>query len=207
MFDGAARTPYREDAPTAPLSVYGESKLAGERRALGCERSLVVRTSWLFGPGGASFVATIGLRITRGALVDKSREQLVGETPRLGSELQQLGKPFFLQALHFAIVELGRAQHTAEERERLVQPLRQGRHRYRRHIPIGVRFDRSADSLELVRDGPPVRGRSALEQQPRRAAAFGDIGLQIGDGDGGEQQRHADAVIEPALDVEPLADP
>lgn len=62
VFDGKAKKPYREDAPTAPLSVYGQSKLEGERRALAYDRSVVVRTSWLFGPGGPSFVsAMVGL--------------------------------------------------------------------------------------------------------------------------------------------------
>jgi len=59
VFDGEAASPYDEAAPTAPLSIYGRSKLAGEREALAYARSLVVRTSWLFGPGGANFVATL----------------------------------------------------------------------------------------------------------------------------------------------------
>ncbi|HTQ79160.1 MAG TPA: dTDP-4-dehydrorhamnose reductase, partial [Thermoanaerobaculia bacterium] len=59
VFRGDATEPYREDSPTAPLSVYGESKLAGEAAARQAGRSLTVRTSWLFGPGGPNFVATI----------------------------------------------------------------------------------------------------------------------------------------------------
>ncbi len=59
VFDGRGSEPYREDDPTGPLSVYGESKLSGERLALQYGRTLVVRASWLFGPGGPNFVATI----------------------------------------------------------------------------------------------------------------------------------------------------
>ncbi len=59
VFDGKADRPYREDAPTGPLSVYGKSKLRGEQEALKYPRALVVRASWLFGPGGPNFVTTI----------------------------------------------------------------------------------------------------------------------------------------------------
>lgn len=59
VFDGEATEPYGEGAATGPRSVYGESKLEGERRAAEHPRSLVVRTSWLFGPRGPNFVATL----------------------------------------------------------------------------------------------------------------------------------------------------
>jgi len=50
VFDGAKRTPYLETDPPRPLSVYGESKLAGERLALEhCERAVVFRVCGLFG--------------------------------------------------------------------------------------------------------------------------------------------------------------
>lgn len=59
VFDGRASTPVPEDAPTAPLSAYGRTKLEGEQavRAAGGEH-LVVRTQWVFGPG-PNFVRTI----------------------------------------------------------------------------------------------------------------------------------------------------
>jgi dTDP-4-dehydrorhamnose reductase len=60
VFDGEKPDPYTEfDAPN-PLSCYGASKLAGERyvRTL-TPRHWIVRSSWLFGPGGKNFVKTI----------------------------------------------------------------------------------------------------------------------------------------------------
>jgi len=56
---GAAR-PYVESDPTGPRSVYGETKLAGERMVLAASpRHVVARSSWLFGVGGGNFVATM----------------------------------------------------------------------------------------------------------------------------------------------------
>ncbi|HYH46853.1 MAG TPA: dTDP-4-dehydrorhamnose reductase [Thermoanaerobaculia bacterium] len=68
VFDGSASSPYQEDAPAAPISVYGESKLLGERALAESDNALVVRTSWLFGPGGPNFVATMVGLIERGAV-------------------------------------------------------------------------------------------------------------------------------------------
>jgi len=59
VFDGRAAEPYREDSPPAPAGVYGRSKLDGEQRVCAASPDfLVVRTSWVFGPG-KNFVAAI----------------------------------------------------------------------------------------------------------------------------------------------------
>jgi len=59
VFAGDATAPYAEDAPTAPRSAYGRTKLAGEKAVLGFERGYVVRTAWLYGTGGPNFVRTM----------------------------------------------------------------------------------------------------------------------------------------------------
>jgi dTDP-4-dehydrorhamnose reductase len=60
VFDGSANRPYREDDPTAPLGVYGESKLAGEQgiRSSGC-RHMIFRTAWVYGLHGHNFLRTM----------------------------------------------------------------------------------------------------------------------------------------------------
>ena len=65
VFDGSKQGPYTESDEPAPLNAYGRTKLAGERAtALITKRSFIVRSSWLFGPGG-NFVETM-LRLGEG---------------------------------------------------------------------------------------------------------------------------------------------
>lgn len=60
VFDGKASQPYKEDAATAPLSVYGKSKLLGEQLALSENpASVIVRTSWVYSRYGHNFVKTM----------------------------------------------------------------------------------------------------------------------------------------------------
>jgi dTDP-4-dehydrorhamnose reductase len=59
VFDGGKGTPYIEDDAPCPLSVYGESKLAGEMNAAFSPEHLIVRTQWLYGLQGKNFVETM----------------------------------------------------------------------------------------------------------------------------------------------------
>ncbi len=61
VFAGDAGRPYREDDPPAPRTSYGRTKLAGERAVLGLlpDAGLVLRTAWLYGGAGPSFVHTM----------------------------------------------------------------------------------------------------------------------------------------------------
>ena len=60
VFDGQAARPYSEGDLPAPINQYGHSKLAGERylQTL-CPAHLIIRTSWLYGPGGSHFIGMI----------------------------------------------------------------------------------------------------------------------------------------------------
>jgi dTDP-4-dehydrorhamnose reductase len=93
VFDGNSVLPYREDAPPNPLSVYGQSKLRGEKyveEAL--ENHLIVRTAWLYGRHGRNFVDTI-LR-------------LASEKEELRVVHDQKGSPTFTRDLSGAIFRL-----------------------------------------------------------------------------------------------------
>ncbi|HEX7554153.1 MAG TPA: dTDP-4-dehydrorhamnose reductase [Geothrix sp.] len=59
VFDGTGTRPYREDDPTNPVSVYGRTKLEGERQAARCSRHLIARTSWLYDAWGKNFLNTM----------------------------------------------------------------------------------------------------------------------------------------------------
>ena len=61
VFDGQQNRPYQPDAPTNPLGVYGQSKLAGELAVqTECDRHAILRTAWVYGTQGkGNFVKTM----------------------------------------------------------------------------------------------------------------------------------------------------
>ncbi|WP_246122788.1 dTDP-4-dehydrorhamnose reductase [Pseudonocardia cypriaca] len=91
VFDGRSTQPYPEDAPVAPLSVYGASKAAGDLAVQTLERHYLVRPSWVVGDGH-NFVRTM-LR-----LAEKGVEPSV--------VADQIGRPTFATDLASAIVHL-----------------------------------------------------------------------------------------------------
>jgi dTDP-4-dehydrorhamnose reductase len=94
VFAGDKGRPYEEDDPTGPLSAYGRSKLAGEQAivASGLTHYFILRTSWLYGPGGKNFVETM-LR-------------LAAERDELRVVADQIGSPTYTGDLAQAIYRL-----------------------------------------------------------------------------------------------------
>jgi len=97
VFSGDAPRPAREDDAPAPRSVYGRTKLAGERAALAAPRALVVRTSWVYGRG-RNFPA---------AILAQARE---GKPLRVVAD--QRGRPTYAADLADAILRLVAADVT-----------------------------------------------------------------------------------------------
>ena len=92
VFDGTAHVPYQETDPTCPESVYGSTKLEGERNALAyCSRAMVIRTAWLYSTFGNNFVKTM-IRLGK-------------ERDSLGVIFDQIGTPTYARDLARAIFE------------------------------------------------------------------------------------------------------
>jgi dTDP-4-dehydrorhamnose reductase len=93
VFDGKADTPYKEDHKPNPQSVYGKSKLEGEKQVMQFNPdAIIIRTSWVYSSYGKNFVKTM-LR-------------LMDEKTELGVVDDQVGSPTYAADLAEAILEI-----------------------------------------------------------------------------------------------------
>lgn len=93
VFDGTAATPLAESAPTAPINVYGQTKLAGELAcAQECPSSIIIRTSWVYSSFGANFVKTMS--------------RLMQERDSLNVVNDQIGSPTYAADLAQAVLTI-----------------------------------------------------------------------------------------------------
>jgi dTDP-4-dehydrorhamnose reductase len=100
VFDGTKHTPYVETDDTCPDSVYGTTKLAGEKAAQkACRNTMIIRTAWLYSTFGNNFVKTM-IRLGK-------------EKPQLGVIFDQIGTPTYahdLAAIIMTAIEKGIVQ-------------------------------------------------------------------------------------------------
>ncbi|WP_246098272.1 dTDP-4-dehydrorhamnose reductase [Rhodococcus spelaei] len=100
VFAGDAGVPYEPDAPTGPRTVYGRTKLAGERAVLEADPgAVVVRTAWVYSGVGTDFVATM-LRLQR----DRETVDVVDD---------QVGSPTYAGDLAAGLLELAGREDVA----------------------------------------------------------------------------------------------
>ena len=94
VFDGTNHKPYKEDDATSPKSVYGKTKLSGEKalQAVNPKNSIIIRTSWVYSSFGANFVKTM-------LSLSKSRDEL-------SVVYDQVGTPTYARDLAKTILEI-----------------------------------------------------------------------------------------------------
>jgi len=94
VFDGEKRAPYSEEDEANPISLYGESKLAGEKNVLAAQnRHLVVRVSWVFGPDRPSFIDGMIKRAQENEKVDAIADKF--STPTYTHDVAKMLPQFF----------------------------------------------------------------------------------------------------------------
>jgi dTDP-4-dehydrorhamnose reductase len=105
VFDGRKTSPYEINDQTAPISIYGHSKLMGELAATHARRHVVVRTSWLFGANGPNFVEAIRKQINKGTnplrVVNDQRGRPTS-TPHLAEAIIRIANLDARGVMHYA---------------------------------------------------------------------------------------------------------
>ena len=106
VFDGEKRAPYTEEDRADPISFYGESKRAGEKRVIGAgNEHVVVRVSWVFGPDRPSFLDAMIKRAQQEEKIDAVSDKF--STPTYTDDIAKMLPNLFDRGaeggiLHFA---------------------------------------------------------------------------------------------------------
>jgi dTDP-4-dehydrorhamnose reductase len=172
VFDGSGSTPWSEESPTGPLSVYGRTKLEAERaiRASGC-RHLIFRTSWVYAARGGNFAKTM--------------LKLAKERDRLTVIDDQIGSPTGADLLADLTAHALRSVAQRPELAGTYHAVAQGEtswHGYARHViefarAMGQPIQVAADAIEAVPTSafptPAVRPRNSRMNTRKLRDTFG----------------------------------
>ena len=108
VFDGEKRAPYTEEDEANPISVYGESKLIGEKNLLAAgDHHLVVRVSWVFGPDRSSFIDAIIKRAQQDEEVDAIADKF--STPTYTRDIARMLPQFLDRGVEGGILHFSNA--------------------------------------------------------------------------------------------------
>jgi dTDP-4-dehydrorhamnose reductase len=164
VFDGEAREPYAEQDEPRPVNVYGRTKLEGERAAFGANaNTYVVRTSWVFGAGKESFLATAHRELAAGRSVRAIRDTWASVTyvEDLASGVEEIVRAGRHGLYHVVNEGVCTYEEFAREAARLA----------------GLDEAESARLIETVTESEVKRPARRPRYSPLRCAATADLGL------------------------------
>ena len=164
VFNGALARPYREDDQAAPLGVYGQSKLEGERRVADVwQRHIILRTAWVYSPFGHNFV--------------KSMLRLAANRSEIGVVDDQVGNPTYAPHLAAGILAVARQIMSWSRGRPSVGSLSYGRRRARRLGSVS----RRRFLLSRSRLAGPWRTRAQFARLniPRRQSGLRTLGSTV----------------------------
>ena len=168
VFDGVLERPYTEDDEPNPINPYGAAKLAGERLVAAANpHHLIIRTAWLFGPGGSNFVTKI--------LAAADRARLSGQPLRVVDD--ESGNPTPTPWLADVIVNLSqRGARSVEGVMHVAGSPVTSRLGWARHILSGTDVAITPIRLSDFQRDSTVPPRATLSSR-----RFGQLGIPAGD--------------------------